>query len=694
MSGPTSQASPERPWLGLAHFTAADRAYFYGRDSEIAELTARVERAPLTILYGVSGYGKSSLIGAGLIPALRDKGHRVVLLRRCYDDLSIRPLQADVIEATCEVIPETRREHTETLWEFFHDRGQPWFRPRDEEAEEEDVVAWPVLLLDQFEEIFLKGEDRRTNDPASDQAAARHAREFLHQLADLVENRPPTQLTEALETARGAERRELIRRFDFQARPVRVAVAIRDDFLARLERLRREIPSMMEHRVELRLLSGPQAFEAVFQPGTKRPGKPPIIPEATAAAIVRSAAGVGEALPLEEIEAVPPILSLLCERLNDRRLAAHPPAETVEATDFAPGEAERILGRFYDEKLAAHPTAVRAYLEDQLVSESGFRENATLDSALGSLVTVPDAETRLRQLVDDRLLVIEDRGGIPRVEFTHDTLAKLALERRVERRAKERRRKALIWAGSAFAVAAVAIGLSVWAMIERAGAVQARTAALEAKTLADTARMAADAEKERAIDIIRFIEIQVGDSFQNVPTQLRERVSDRLDLFYRSQGAPITLDDHRLRLSHYLRKGKVHLAMIDRFEESDFNDAAKAHYIDREIEEPRGRSRLRRNWPKARRIKPTGSGSVPCWKPSSAYWKSRRKRRGGAKPRQQSTATGMSCRSWQQALQSLSTSFSLGWISLHRISWRRRSTKRKRNESTGGFHKSEVECCR
>ena len=308
----------------MRHFTEADHDYFYGRDLEVRELSDRVRRAPLTVLYGVSGYGKSSLIGAGLIPILRTAGYPIVLLRRCYDDLASRPLQGDVIAACASEIPGcTRPEAPEalTLWEFFHDRSQPWFRRALAEEEADSGAspdAWPVLILDQFEEIFVKGEDRDTKNPKEDALARESARAFLTELADLVENRPPAALRERLQSGAPDERRALARRFDFQARPVHVAVAVRDDFLARLERWRRVMPSLMEHRVELRLLSGPQAYKAAYEPGTKRAGQPPIIPADVATNIVRAAAGAAKDVPIEEIDAVPPILSLLCERLNDR----------------------------------------------------------------------------------------------------------------------------------------------------------------------------------------------------------------------------------------------------------------------------------------------------------------------------------------------------------------------------------------
>jgi hypothetical protein len=170
-------ATPERPWLGLDYFTEADHDYFYGRDPEVRELSDRVRRASLTVLYGVSGYGKSSLICAGLIPILRKAGYPIVLLRRCYDDLASRPLHGDVIAACASEIPCcTRSEAPEalTLWEFFHDRSQPWFRRAQVEEDTDSAAeseAWPVLILDQFEEIFVKGEDRDTKNPKEDAVA-------------------------------------------------------------------------------------------------------------------------------------------------------------------------------------------------------------------------------------------------------------------------------------------------------------------------------------------------------------------------------------------------------------------------------------------------------------------------------------------------------------------------------------------
>ena len=59
------------PYLGLARYEARDADRYFGRERLIAELVARLASARFVAVLGASGAGKSSLIRAGLIPALR-----------------------------------------------------------------------------------------------------------------------------------------------------------------------------------------------------------------------------------------------------------------------------------------------------------------------------------------------------------------------------------------------------------------------------------------------------------------------------------------------------------------------------------------------------------------------------------------------------------------------------------------------
>ena len=58
------------PYKGLAPFDADDAEYFFGRERLVAELVARLVGAPLLGVVGPSGSGKSSVVRAGLLPAL------------------------------------------------------------------------------------------------------------------------------------------------------------------------------------------------------------------------------------------------------------------------------------------------------------------------------------------------------------------------------------------------------------------------------------------------------------------------------------------------------------------------------------------------------------------------------------------------------------------------------------------------
>lgn len=64
-------APPPCPYPGMAPFSEEDAARFYGREAEVAAIVSRLRAHPFLAVIGPSGSGKSSLVAAGVVPALR-----------------------------------------------------------------------------------------------------------------------------------------------------------------------------------------------------------------------------------------------------------------------------------------------------------------------------------------------------------------------------------------------------------------------------------------------------------------------------------------------------------------------------------------------------------------------------------------------------------------------------------------------
>lgn len=69
---PSASAKRPCPYPGMAPFKDSDRDDYFGRNAELTECLARLRLYPFLALIGSSGSGKSSLLAAGLVPALRD----------------------------------------------------------------------------------------------------------------------------------------------------------------------------------------------------------------------------------------------------------------------------------------------------------------------------------------------------------------------------------------------------------------------------------------------------------------------------------------------------------------------------------------------------------------------------------------------------------------------------------------------
>ena len=407
---------PENPWLGLSSYTEETRAYFHGRDEETAELARRVQRKNLTVLFGQSGLGKTSLLRAGLVPRLRGEGYCPVYVRIDYAPESPPPseqIKQAIFRATAAAGHWSRPGAAiegESLWEFLHHRG-------DLLRDASGRTLLPLLIFDQFEEIFTLGQ--------ADDAGRLRAKLFLEDLADLVENRPPAALEKRLELDEADAEQ-----FDFARADYRVLIALREDYLAHLESLKGSMPSITQNRMRLARMTGAQALSAVVKPGGR------LVTQEVAESIVRFVAGGSE---LANAEVEPSLLSLVCRELNTVRLAQ---GRSEISADLLAGSRDTILSEFYERALADQPPGVRRVVEDELLTESGHRESLAEERVAKALAAADAAPDALAQLVDRRLLRIEERLDVRRVELTHDVLCSVVRASRDLRHEREARDEA------------------------------------------------------------------------------------------------------------------------------------------------------------------------------------------------------------------------------------------------------------
>ena len=420
----------QNPWPGLAAFTESQQEYFFGRNEDAADLYSCIRRERLTLLFGKSGLGKTSLLQAGLFPRLRAASMLPVYIRLGYgaDSPSLEAQVQAALEAavaTADLAEAATPQSGEGLWEYLHRRGGNFIGP-------EGSAVTPVLVFDQFEEWFTLGARR--------DCIAHLATEFLPALTGLVENRTPARLAERL-----VSDRDVARRYDLESLGCRILITLREDYLPSLESLRDSIPSLAQagNRMRLTEMTGSQALSVVADPN------PELIDPGVAEFIVRFVAGVqprtgagsaeaGQRVPLESLEVAPAILSLFCRQLNEERLSRHLPRIT-EALVSAQGLA--IIDDFYRQSIAGMHPAVRRLIEDRLLTSAGFRDSIDLAEAGRDLEQAGADPASIDSLIRIRLLQVEEHRGHPRLELTHDVLAEPVRRSRDEWTAEQAREK-------------------------------------------------------------------------------------------------------------------------------------------------------------------------------------------------------------------------------------------------------------
>ncbi|HEX8115318.1 MAG TPA: ATP-binding protein, partial [Kofleriaceae bacterium] len=514
----TDRLDIDHPWPGPDSFGTGDKDFFRGRESEIKQLLQLIDRAHSVVLYGASGLGKTSLINAGLVPRLPPDKYFAVPIRISYvagGSAVSEQIQAEIYRCRSGPgMPAPRPGRT--AWELLHLSDEPI------------EGAQPLLIFDQFEELFTIG------------VGTPQATQLVDELNALIEGVPPASVQERLD-----QNLDEARLFSFERKDHRVLISIREDFLYGLEALRNEVPSIIHNRLRLGPLSGTKALEVVLQrPAAKPeagPGEPaavaPLVAPDVAELIVRTVAtSVPDDRPLEVLEVEPALLSILCAELARRRSPGTPITR-----DLVTGNRAVIISSFYERCLHDVPDAVRAYIEDALVTATGFRTSTVVTEALA----VPGFTGQvLSDLVNRRLVRVIERQKGKWLELTHDILTEIAARSRALRQERLRvvqeqkarvtaervrdarhrvvRNRMLITAAGVLVAFAM---LFLMQEVKRRAALERYAAAVQLREAADSAKQAADDAKHALRR--QFIEASLREArYREALTQLAAAVNE------------------------------------------------------------------------------------------------------------------------------------------------------------------------
>jgi WD40 repeat protein len=453
---------PESPYKGLVPFedSGLDALMFFGRERESSIIAENLLAARLTVLYGPSGVGKTSVLRAGV-------AHR---LRRQAD---VNVEERGHPEFTVVVFDVWNEEPTESLRAAAREAlaaqfGSALLDEREGEPLAETLGRWSdalacdlLLILDQAEEYFLYHEAESG---------------FAVELPELV-------------THPGLR--------------VRVLVSLRDDALSKLDRFKARIPNLFANYLRLDHLDHHSAREAVVRPVERfneltgesievEPALVDAVLDQTAAGQVDfGAAGRGlgaDEAPAGRIEAA--YLQLVLERLWQEERAMGSDvlrAETLAALGGAESIVRAHLRRAVEE-LSAEEKEVAADVFRFLVTPSGAKiAHGASDLAEYASVDEQRLVPVLSTLGRERILRTVDGAGADaaRYEIFHDVLGEAVLawrgeqELERERRAAERRHRRLaVVAFCALIALAAMTAVAIYAFAQRR---EAREAARKAQ---------------------------------------------------------------------------------------------------------------------------------------------------------------------------------------------------------------------
>ncbi|RSN60654.1 hypothetical protein DMH01_15300 [Amycolatopsis sp. WAC 04182] len=149
---PVRDEDAEAPYVGLAAYSEADAARFFGRERLIADLDHRITHQRFLAVFGPSGSGKSSVLRAGLVPRLINANAGPVVV--------LHPGASPVTELATHLAELLGTTPDDVTHELAPGGAEALRALSDRILQNRPDASEIVLVVDQFEEIFTLCDDK------------------------------------------------------------------------------------------------------------------------------------------------------------------------------------------------------------------------------------------------------------------------------------------------------------------------------------------------------------------------------------------------------------------------------------------------------------------------------------------------------------------------------------------------------
>jgi len=412
-------------YKGVKPFTEDDKHLFFGREKEIEDVNKLIYLERFVVIYSKPGFGKTSLINAGLIPQLKQKNNSTIFsvnFKNYVPNATDSPIKFIINELA------NQKFDNNYLDKIIDDDNSLWVKLKKFQVQYRDKQQF-IFFFDQFENLFSFPQNLIDD--------------FKEQLSNALYAQIPENLKDTIQEKVLSNTEFLTNdgyKLLYKPLNIKIIIGIRSDKLSLLNKLSDTISGILQNCYELlplnensakEAITKPAEFESKYQSKNNFLTKKFIYSENVINEILTSLTN-NHSKPIETYQ-----LQIICE--NVEKIVFEKNIEIVEKEQI--GDISALFKNFYDNLInkiedTDQQNFARILIEDELILEEEERRLSIYEGVVINKFKVK--KCTLETLIHNQLLKIEvNQNNEVFYEISHDALVSPILKSRSKRIEKQ-----------------------------------------------------------------------------------------------------------------------------------------------------------------------------------------------------------------------------------------------------------------